>query len=123
MKFIYLITGGAIGTTARYALSGLVYRFLGAGFPYGTFCVNLLGCFILGFFVTFFERKFTFNANISLLVITGFCGAFTTFSTFIFETGHLLKDGQLLQAFSNVLLSVLIGLVVFRLGIFLGEIL
>ncbi len=122
MKFVYLMMGGALGTTARYALSAVVHRLAGTGFPYGTLLVNLLGCFILGFFVTIFEKKFTLSTNMVLLATTGFCGAFTTFSTFMLETSYLLKDGELMRALGNVLLSVIVGLLVFRLGLLLGEV-
>ena len=122
IKFVYLIRGGATGTVARYTLSGVTYRIFGIGFPYGTFSVNLIGCFILGFLASFTERKLFIDANIRLLLMVGFCGAFTTFSTFMLETANLIKDGEVTRAFFNVLLSVVIGFIVLRLGIFLGEI-
>ncbi len=122
IKFVYLAIGGATGTIARHALSQAVYRMLGASFPYGTFLVNLTGCFILGFLVSFTEKKLLLDANMRLLIMVGFCGAYTTFSTFIFETANLIKDGEVTRAFLNVLLSVVIGFIVLRIGIFLGEI-
>jgi len=121
IKFVYLIIGGATGTVARYTLSQAVHRMLGAGFPYGTFLVNLTGCFILGFLVSFTEKKLLLDANMRLLIMAGFCGAYTTFSTFILETANLIKDGEATRAFLNVLLSVMIGFIVLRIGIFLGE--
>ncbi len=123
IKFIHLIIGGATGTVARYALSSAAYRAFGAGFPYGTFAVNLLGCFILGFLVSFSERKLFLDPNMRLLLMVGFCGAFTTFSTFILETANLMKDGEMTRAFLNVVVSVVIGFVVLRAGIMLGDIL
>ena len=122
LKFIHLVIGGATGTVARYALSGITYRIFGVGFPYGTFSVNLIGCFILGFLASFTERKLFVDANTRLLLMVGFCGAFTTFSTFILETANLIKDGEATRAFLNVLLSVVIGFIVLRIGILLGEI-
>jgi len=94
---------------------------LGASFPYGTFLVNLTGCFILGFLVSFTEKKLLLDTNMRLLIMVGFCGAYTTFSTFILETANLIKDGEATRAFLNVLLSVVIGFIVLRIGIFLGE--
>jgi len=121
-KFIHLIIGGATGTVARYALSGAAYRIFGSGFPYGTFAVNLTGCFILGFLASFTERKLFLDVNVRLLLMVGFCGAFTTFSTVILETANLIKDGEVARAFLNVLASVVIGFMVLRIGILLGEI-
>ena len=123
IKFVYLIVGGATGTVIRYVLSGAAYRIFGVGFPYGTFAVNLIGCFILGFLASFTERKFFLDTNARLLLMVGFCGAFTTFSTFILETANLIKDGEATRAFLNVILSVVIGFIVLRLGVLLGEIL
>jgi len=121
-KFIHLIIGGATGTVARYVLAGATYRIFGTGFPYGTFAVNLIGCLILGFLASFTERKLFLDANLRLLLMVGFCGAFTTFSTFILETANLIRDGESTRAFLNVLLSVVIGFIVLRIGILLGEI-
>ena len=122
IKFIHLIVGGATGTVARYVLSGATYRIFGTGFPYGTFAVNLIGCFILGFLVSVTDRRIFLDANARILLMVGFCGAFTTFSTFIYETAGLIKDGEATRAFLNVLLSVVIGFIVLRLGILLGDI-
>ncbi len=113
--------GGMAGTAARYAVSGLAYRLWGAGFPYGTMFVNLLGCFLVGFFVSLTEKKFLLSPNARILLMVGFCGAFTTFSTVILETTYLIRDGESMRAFLNVFLSVLIGLIILRAGIFVGE--
>jgi CrcB protein len=123
VKWFSLIFGGVAGTLARYFLSGVVYQFWGTNFPYGTFVVNLLGCFLIGLLAVVAEEKFLLGPNGRLLLMVGFCGAFTTFSTFMLETANLMKDGQTLQAFWNVMLSVMIGFLVFRLGVLVGEIL
>jgi CrcB protein len=122
VKFINLIIGGAAGTIARYALDGFVCRICGISFPCGTLAVNLIGCFIIGFLVSVSENKFLLGPNARLLLMIGFCGGFTTFSTFMLETSNLIKDGQSIRAFMNVLISVVIGFVVFRIGVLLGEI-
>ena len=122
-KWFNLILGGVAGTLARYFLAGAVYQILGTGFPYGTLAVNLIGCFLIGFLAALAEEKFLLGPNARLLLMVGFCGAFTTFSTFIFETSNLMRDGETLRAFVNVLASVIIGFLVFRLGVFLGEVL
>jgi len=121
IKLVYLAIGGLSGTFARYFLAGAVYELLGTRFPYGTLVVNLLGCFIIGALTTIAESKFLLSTNLRVLLMIGFCGAFTTFSTFIFETSSLIRDGETLRAFVNVIVSVIIGFVVFRLGVFLGD--
>ncbi|MFA5059792.1 MAG: fluoride efflux transporter CrcB [Candidatus Omnitrophota bacterium] len=121
-KILYLSLGGIVGTLARYGLAGVVYRFFGTSFPFGTFAVNILGCLLVGFFASLSDKKFLLDPNTRLLLMVGFCGAFTTFSTLILETDHLLKDGEMIKAFLNILLSVVVGFIVFRVGIFLGKI-
>jgi len=120
-RWIYLIVGGVAGTLARYVLAGMVYERMGATFPYGTLIVNLIGCFLIGLFDTVFQEKFLFSPMMRVLLMAGFCGAFTTFSTFMLETANLIKDGETLRAFMNVMVSVIIGFVVFRAGVILGR--
>ncbi|MCK9582886.1 MAG: fluoride efflux transporter CrcB [Endomicrobiales bacterium] len=122
VTFIELIIGGAIGTLARYTLAGVVYKGFGTSFPYGTIVVNLLGCFIIGFLSTIAEQKFVLGSGVRTFLMIGFCGAFTTFSTFIFETNGLIRDGEVMRAFVNVLVSVIAGFILFRLGVLLGEV-
>jgi len=123
VKVLNLIIGGAVGTVARYLLAGAVYRFAGTGFPYGTLIVNLSGCFILGILAALTDKKFMLGPDARLLLMIGFCGAFTTFSTLIFESDSLLRNGQALRAFTNVFASVILGFILFRLGSLIGEIL
>lgn len=122
VKWISLLAGGLLGTLARYLLSGWTYALFGSGFPYGTLIVNLSGCFLIGFLVSAAEDKFLLGPNARVLLMAGFCGAFTTFSTFMLETSHLMKDGEMGRAFLNVALSVIAGFFAFRLGALLAEI-
>ncbi|OGW81188.1 MAG: hypothetical protein A2Z83_04005 [Omnitrophica bacterium GWA2_52_8] len=123
MKLAMLAVGGILGTLARHFLGGAVYRWTGGTFPYGTVTVNLTGCFILGFLAAVSARKFLFSPELQLFLMVGFCGAFTTFSTFILESNNLLVEGRFLQAFLNVFASVLFGLLFFRAGIWSGDVL
>ena len=115
-KWLNLIAGGIAGTLARYLLAGKIYQLLGTSFPYGTLVVNLLGCFIIGFLASLAEEKFLLGPHARLLLMVGFCGAFTTFSTLILETANLLKDGELIKALINGLGSFLLGLLLFYIG-------
>ena len=121
MKFVYLLVGGITGTFARYFFSGAVYEVTGTNFPYGTLLVNLVGCFAIGIFAALADEKFLLSPEMKLLLMAGFCGAFTTFSTFIFETSNLVKDGENLKALGNILASVIIGFAVFRAGYAIGK--
>jgi len=118
-----LAAGGLTGTFARYVLAGWVYGVAGAGFPYGTLVVNLLGCFLIGFLAALAEARALLPPNARVLLMAGFCGAFTTFSTFMLETGTLIKGGEMMKALLNIVLSVVVGFVVFRLGGLVAELL
>ena len=120
-KWIYLVVGGALGTVSRYVLAGAVSERWGAGFPYGTIVVNLIGCLAIGFLDVILDEKFSMGPHMRIFLMAGFCGAFTTFSTFMLESANLMKDGEFYKALLNVVLSVVIGFIVFRLGVLLGK--
>ena len=120
-KVVVLAVGTLAGGFARYYLAGFIYHIFGTNFPYGTLAVNLIGCFLIGFFSSLSEEKFLIGPEARLLLMVGFCGAFTTFSTLMLETANLLKDGENLQALLNVLLSLIFGFLVFKIGMSLAE--
>ena len=122
IKLLNLAIGGVAGTVARYLFSGAVYRMMGATFPYGTLVVNVSGCFILGLLAVLAEKKFILSPDARLLLMIGFCGAYTTFSTLIFETDSLVRNGQAVKAFTNIFASIILGYILFRAGSLLGEI-
>jgi len=117
-KWIGLVAGSVAGGIARYTLAGAAYRALGADFPYGTLAVNLSGCFVIGVLDGLAEEKFLLGPQARVLLMTGFCGAYTTFSTLILETDHLLRGGEFVRAAGNVLVSVGLGLALFRAGLY-----
>jgi CrcB protein len=120
-KFIFLILGGATGTILRYFCSGWSSQFLGAQFPYGTLIVNLLGCFIIGFVLALPQNKFPVSEEMRLLIVVGFCGAFTTFSTWICETDKLIQKGEITKVFLNIVVSLILGYLIYRLGVLLAR--
>lgn len=120
-QVLALAVGSVAGGFARYYLSGFMQRLLGAAFPYGTLAVNVIGCFLIGVFSSLSGRHPWLGQEGRILLIVGFCGAFTTFSAFILETNDLIKSGETFHAFANVALSVVIGFFIFRFGILVGE--
>lgn len=100
---------GAAGTLARYWMQGLVQERTGSSFPYGTLAVNLAGCFFLGLIGEYALNHIAIPPDWRIGVTTGFFGAYTTFSTFEWETGHLIQDGQWSKAAAYVALSLIVG--------------
>lgn len=113
----FIAVFGAMGCLARYYLSGWVYAWLGRGFPYGTFAVNIIGAFIIGLLMEFSLRATLLPQALRVGLTIGFLGGLTTFSTFSYETFKLLEDGQFFAALSNVLASVVICLALTWAGI------
>ncbi|HWO58135.1 MAG TPA: fluoride efflux transporter CrcB [bacterium] len=101
-RYFVVFAGGGLGATARYLLSGAVYRFMSSQFPYGTVLVNTLGCFLIGFLMTFFQERFAVNPELRLFLTIGMLGGFTTFSTFSYETIPLIRSGGYMTASANV---------------------
>lgn len=101
--------GGAIGALCRYFLGQFIPK-LGSGFPFGTFSVNLIGCFMIGAIVGFVGRNSGLGPRLVLFLQTGICGGFTTFSTFSLETVSLLEEGKFVIAVLYIVLSVVFGI-------------
>ena len=100
--FLLIGLGGFVGANARYLVSTYAARHLGASLPWGTAVVNVLGSFILGAFLTWTTERVVADAAYRWLVVVGFCGSFTTFSSYAFETAELLEQGHVLDAIGNV---------------------
>lgn len=101
-KYLLVGAGGALGAVSRYALSGWVSGASNGRFPYGTLAVNVIGSFVIGFFLTLALERFSWSPELRVLVTAGFLGAFTTFSTFSYETVDLLRNGVYLTAAANM---------------------
>ena len=111
IRLLAIAGAGALGALARYGLSGLVQRWSGSNFPAGTLTVNLVGCFLLGLLATLAAERWTLSPTSRAAVLIGFLGAFTTFSTFSWETLALLRGGDVPRALLNVAASLGLGLV------------
>jgi len=121
LNILIIGIGGFIGAILRYLLSGYFYNLYGNKFPYGTLAVNIIGCLILGFFITLAEGKFIVSPQMKSFVAIGLLGAFTTFSTFSFETLVLLQRELYISAFLNIFISISAGLLAVWLGIILAK--
>ncbi len=121
MRLFLLIVFGIAGTVCRYSLQGLVQVRTGPAFPTGTLTVNLIGCFLLGGVGEFALNHLSFPPDWRIGVTIGFFGAFTTFSTFGWETIHMLQDGEWMNATLYVVASVVGGLSLVRVGMWLGD--
>ena len=117
-KLLLIAVAGGLGAVARYGLSGLVSR---ASFPWGTVAVNMLGCLVFGVLVAAFDRRLSITPDMRDVVLIGFMGAFTTFSTFAFETTQLMRESQWMLAMGNVALHNTVGIAALFLGLALGR--
>lgn len=106
-NYLLVAAGGVIGVTLRYWLGGLVSNATAGKFPYGTLMVNIVGCFLIGFFLTLGYERFAWRPELRLFIAVGMLGGFTTFSTFSFETISLLREGLFLQGFINTAASII----------------
>ena len=113
--------GGFLGANARYWLGGWIAERFGTKFPWGTFVINVTGSFILGLFATLITQRIIAAPHWRLLVAIGFVGAYTTFSTFEYETLTLAESGSMLRAIANVVFSVLAGFFAVWLGVKLAR--
>jgi CrcB protein len=121
LKYVMIALGGSAGAIARYLLGSYVGNRMGSRFPFGTFVINISGCFVIGFVMTLLAERTHVSRNWIYLVPIGFIGAYTTFSTFEFETFRLIQDGQAIAALVNVSLSVVVGFVMLWLGVVAGR--
>jgi CrcB protein len=107
---------GFLGTIARYLAQGAVQRVMGGTFPYGTLAVNALGSFLVGFIATLTLERAAASPLWRSAVLIGFCGGFTTFSAYAYETFELIHTGDPLRGLANLVAQLLMGLAAVWLG-------
>jgi len=122
LKYVAVGVGGFLGAIARYALGTYIGGRYGLRFPLGTFIINVSGSFLIGLILTLLART-TASAYWRYLIPIGFIGAYTTFSTFEYETLRAIQEGQLMTGFLNVALSLIIGFIAVWVGAELGRVL
>lgn len=113
--------GGFFGSIARYGISHIVNKYVSNPFPYATFTVNIVGCFLIGLFFGLAQRGGWMAEHGWLVFATGFCGAFTTFSTFALENNALLQEQRITTSIIYTALSIAIGIILCRIGINLAK--
>ncbi len=120
-KYWVVGLGGFLGSILRFWLGGYISNRMGARFPYGTFLINVTGSFLIGLVVTLLAERTHWSPNLRYLIPIGFIGGYTTFSTFELETFQSFRDGEILTAFLNVILSVGVGFIAVWLGVIAGR--
>ena len=103
MNYFWISLGAVVGGCARYFLSGFVARHFSTTFPYGTLIINITGSLILGFFLIYSTERVLLDPRWRLLVAIGFCGSYTTFSSYAYETFALMEQSQWLMMSFNIL--------------------
>lgn len=112
-----IAAGGALGAVSRFAMSHQVYQWFGREFAWGTLSVNVLGSFIMGLVAVLLVDKFAVSTELKAFIMVGFLGAFTTFSTFSFETLQYIQIGEMSKAFLNMAVSLTTCLFAVWLGV------
>ena len=116
----YVATGGALGSMCRYLVMTYVGKYVGSGFPYGTFAVNVLGAFLMGVWIAIMANMMPSRArDLHLLFAVGFLGGFTTFSTFTIDVFLLMEKGMMIESVLYVIGSFIISLLALIAGMYL----
>ena len=121
LKYVVVGVGGFLGAIARYMLGAYIGSRYGVRFPYGTLVINVSGSFLVGFILTLLSRT-TASPYWRYLIPIGFIGAYTTFSTFEYETLRAVQDGQAITGLLNVALSVIVGFAAVWAGAAIGRV-
>ena len=116
---LLVAVGGGIGSAFRYLTTVFVNKYYASAFPLATFIINILGCFLIGLLMGFLQRNNLSDSNLKWLLVTGFCGGYTTFSAFGFENISLLQTNNAATSMLYICASVIIGLLAVCAGLFL----
>lgn len=119
---LWVGVGGFLGSVGRYLTTEFFGKLWPSQFPYGTFAVNIIGCLAIGVIYGLSQRMGWLNLEWKLLLATGFCGGYTTFSSFAFENTKLLQSGNYVTFFSYTLLSLVVGVVAVFVGLLIAKI-
>ena len=120
LNFLWVALGGALGASLRYGISLIATRW-SLTFPWGTLAANLIGCFIIGFFLPLAMNRFFFPLSIRLFISVGVLGGLTTFSTFSYESWAFFLEGNWTQGFFNVALNMLLSLGATGIGLWFAS--
>ncbi len=120
-ELLYVFIGGGLGSLVRFLLGKWVNSFHNSNFPFGTFIINIVACFVLGFIIGLADQKQILSPAIRLFLVVGFCGGFSTFSAFSSETLTLIQQGQNSTMLLYVLLSVVVCLIATFGGLLIAD--
>lgn len=118
---LLLSLGAILGANARFWIGIWAGTHLGVGFPFGTMIVNITGCFLIGLFNSLGETRFPISPEVRIFFAVGFLGAYTTFSSFGFETINLFRAGNLGLSLVNILVNTVVGLLAVVIGLYVGR--
>jgi len=121
-ELVFLAIAGALGALSRYGLSCAAVRVLGSDFPYGTLIVNVIGCLLLGLLMHIGLTTDIIPQSLRLVLSVGFLGAFTTFSTFSYETTRYIQEGAWLTVAGNIGANVILGILATIAGLAIGQV-
>ena len=121
IRYLLVVIGGGAGALARYVGASAIMTRFGGKFPLGTLVINVTGSFLIGFLMTILTERFKLDPNWRLLLVVGFLGGYTTFSSFEWETYTAVREGALWTGMFNVVSSIVVGYVAVWLGAMLAR--